>query len=85
MKYILKQCNGLKVTRLVSLYFKSEEDTMKNEIFLRLYIAPPFEEKYLSTKLIEELYKLLNYFSHYTYHCMFFNYTTIIDRILDII
>ncbi len=33
----------------------------------------------------EEFYKLLNHFSHYTYHYMFFNYTIIIDRILDII
>ncbi len=64
--------NGLKC--LMSLYLKSEEDTMKNEIFLRLYIAPPphthtFEEKYLFTKCIEEFYKLLNYFSHYTTVC----------------
>ncbi len=44
-----------------------------------------FEEKYLFTKSIEEFYKLLIYFSHYTYHCMFFNYTIIIDRILNII
>ncbi len=35
---------------------------MKNLIFLRLYI-----EKYLFTKCIEEFYKLLNYFSNYTY------------------
>ncbi len=72
----------------MSLYFKSEEDTMKNEIFLRLYIPPPpptFEEKYLFTKCIEEFYKLLNYFSHYTYNCMFFNYKIIIDKILDLI
>ncbi len=71
----------------MSLYFKSVEDTMKHEISLRLYLVPPptFEEKYLFTKLIEELYKLLHYFSHYTYHCMFFNYTIIIDRILDIV
>ncbi len=78
-------------------YFGSEEDTMKNSIFLRLHIASPpppppththvhtFEEKYWITKCIEELYKLLNYFSHYTYHCVFFNDTIIIDRILDII
>ncbi len=26
-----------------------------------------------------------NYFSHYTYHCMFFSYKIIIDIILDII
>ncbi len=35
------------------------------------------------TKSIEEFYKLFNYFCHY--HCMFFNYTIIIDRLLDII
>ncbi len=68
----IEKSNGLKVTCLMSLYFKSVEDTTKNLIFLRLYI-------------IEEFYKLFNYFSHYTYHCMFFNYTIIIDRILDII
>ncbi len=53
-----------------------------------IYSPPPpptFEEKYLFTKCIEEFYKLLNYFSHYTYPCMLFNYTIIIDRILDII
>ncbi len=45
-----------------------------------------FEEKYVFTKCIEEFYKQWNYFSHYTYHCMFFfNYAIIIDRILDII
>ncbi len=67
--------------------FKSEEDTMKNEIFLRLYIySPPttFEEKYLFTKCIEEFYKLLNNFSHYTYHCMFFNDKMIIDSFLNV-
>ncbi len=58
---------------------------MKNEIFLRIAPPPTFEEKYLFTKCIEEFYKLLSYFSHYTYHCMFFNYIIIIDRILDII
>ncbi len=40
-------------SRLMSLYFKSEEDTMKNEIpatiFLRFF--PPFEEKYLPNVL----------------------------------
>ncbi len=34
---------------------------------------------------IKEFYKLLKYFNHYAYHCLFFNYTIIIDRILDII
>ncbi len=37
----IQKSNGLKVTCLMRLYFKSEEDTMKNLIFLRLYIAPP--------------------------------------------
>ncbi len=37
----IQKSNGLKVTCLVSIYLKSEEDSMKNEIFLRLYIAPP--------------------------------------------
>ncbi len=40
-------------------------------------------EKNRFTKSIEEFYKLFNYFCHY--HCMFFNYTIIIDRLLDII
>ncbi len=57
---------------------------MKNET------PPPpffhmFEEKYLFSKCMEDFYKLLIYFMHYTYHCMFFNDTIIIDRILDII
>ncbi len=42
-----------------------------------------YGKKKLFTKSIEEFYKLLNYFCHY--HCMFFNYTIIIDRLLDII
>ncbi len=52
----------------MSLYLKSEEDNMNNLIFLKLYIASPpmFEETSLFTKCIEEFYKLLNYFSHYT-------------------
>ncbi len=43
----IQKSNGLKVTCLMSLYFKSEEDTMKNVIY-RLDIAPPphtFKEK----------------------------------------
>ncbi len=82
----IQKSNGLKAACLMSSYFKPEEK--KYVIFLTLYSPPPspmFEEKYLFTKCIEEFYKLLNYFSHYTYHCMFFNYTIIIDRILDII
>ncbi len=62
----------------MNLYFNSEEDTMKNLIFLKQYIDHPthtFEEKYLFTKHIKEFYKL----------CMFFSYKIIIDRTLDII
>ncbi len=33
----IQKTNELKVTCLMSLYFTSEEDTMKNEIFLRLF------------------------------------------------
>ncbi len=78
--------NGLKVTCLMSLYFTSEENTMKNEIFLKLYIAPPpFVWGRIFTKYIEEFNKLLNYVSHYTYHCMCFNNTITIDIILDVI
>ncbi len=69
----IQKSNGLEVTCLMSLYFKSEEDNMKDEIFLRLYIDPP-TPTYLFSKCIEQFYQLLNYFSHYTYHCMFFNY-----------
>ncbi len=77
----IQKSNGLKVTCLMSLYLKSEEDSMENQIFLRLYTAPPpFEDKYLPNVL--KSFK--NYFSHYTYHCIFFNYKIIIDRILDI-
>ncbi len=43
-----------------------------------------FWGKIFNTKCIEEFYKLLNNFSHYTYHFMFLNYTIIIDSILDI-
>ncbi len=39
MKLFLEQSR--KVMGWTSYGFKSEEDTMKNEIFLRLYIAPP--------------------------------------------
>ncbi len=51
----IQKSNGLKVTCLMSLYFKSEEDTMKNEIPADIFLVvvvvvvppPPFEEKYL--------------------------------------
>ncbi len=47
----IQKSNGLKVTCLTSLYFESEEDTMKNEI----HQPPMLEEKYLFIKCIEEL------------------------------
>ncbi len=37
----IQKSNGLKVTCLMSLYLKSEEDTMKNLICLRLYVPHP--------------------------------------------
>ncbi len=41
----VQKSNGLKVTCLMSLYFKSEDDTMKNEIpaaiFSEIFLAPP--------------------------------------------
>ncbi len=41
----IQKSNGLKVICLMSLYFKSEEDTMKNQIpaniFLRIFLVPP--------------------------------------------
>ncbi len=59
----------VEVTCLMSLYFKSEEDTMKNEIPADIFLVPPppFEEKYLPN--IEEFYYTL--FSLYTCHCSF--------------
>ncbi len=46
----IQKSNGLKVTCLMSLYFKSEEDTMKN-YFSEIFVAPPFEEIYLPNVL----------------------------------
>ncbi len=37
----IQKSNGLKVTCLMSLYFKSEEDTMKNEIPAAIFLVPP--------------------------------------------
>ncbi len=37
----IQKSNGLKVTCLMSLYFKSEEDTMKNEIPAAIFSSPP--------------------------------------------
>ncbi len=68
----------------MSLYFKPEEDTMTNDIFLRLYINPP---PHTHTRLRKNiclpsiLKSSTNYFCHYAYHCMLLNYTIIIDII----
>ncbi len=35
----IQKSNGLKVTCLMSLYFKSEEDTMKNEIPADIFLV----------------------------------------------
>ncbi len=53
----------------MSLYFKSEEDTMKNEIPADIFLVPPplFEENIY--QIIEEFYYML--FSLYTCHCSF--------------
>ncbi len=51
----IQKSNGLKVTCLMSLYFKFEEDTMKNEIPAVIFLiifpdiippTPPFNENY---------------------------------------
>ncbi len=48
----IQKSHGLKVTCLMSLYLKFEEDTMKNEIpaniFLRIFLdpPPPFDKKF---------------------------------------
>ncbi len=50
----IQKSNGLKVTCLMSLYFKSEEDTIINEIPAAIFVVPPpplFEEKYLPNVL----------------------------------
>ncbi len=60
----IQKSNGLKVTCIMSLYFKFEEDTMKNEIlaiiFLRVFPdtppSPPLMK--ITTKCIEEFHKL---------------------------
>ncbi len=41
----IQKSNGLKVTCLMSLYFRSEEDTMKNEIPAAIFLVPPRLEK----------------------------------------
>ncbi len=52
----------------MSLYFKSEEDTMKNEIPADIFLAPPRLRKNIY-QIIEEFYYKL--FSLYTCHCSF--------------
>ncbi len=61
----IQKSNGLKVTCLMSLYFKFEEDTMKNEIpaiiFLIIfsrYPPPPPRLMKITIKCIEEFHKL---------------------------
>ncbi len=60
-------------SRLMSLYFKSEEDTMKNEIPADIFLVPPPPPPPPLRKniyqIIEEFYYKL--FSHYTCHCSF--------------
>ncbi len=59
----IEKSNGLKVTCLVSLYFKFEEDTMKNEIpaiiFLIIFPDTPLPHLMkITNKCIEEFNKL---------------------------
>ncbi len=59
----IQKSNGLKVTCLMSLYFKFEEDTMKNEIpaiiFLIIFPDTPHPRLMkITTKCIEEFHKL---------------------------
>ncbi len=58
----IQKSNGLKVTCLMSLYFKFEEDAMKNEIPAIIFLiifpdTPPCLMK-ITTKCIEEFHKL---------------------------
>ncbi len=81
----IQKSNGLKVTCLMSLYFKSEEDTMKNKIPADIFLVPPPFPLCLRKniyQIIEGFYYKL--FSLYTFHCSFSNYKTV-DRILDIV
>ncbi len=73
MKSVLEQSRkvmGWK-SRLMSLYFKSEEDTMKNEIPAAVFLVPPppFCLRKNIYQIIEGFYYKL--FSHYTCHCSF--------------
>ncbi len=79
----IQKSNGLKVTCLMSLYFKSEEDTMKNEIPAAIFLVPPppsFEEKYLPNYWRVLLHTIQSVYMP----LQFFNYKTV-DRILDIV
>ncbi len=49
----IQKSNGLKVTCLMSLYFKSEEDTMKNEIPADIFLVPPPVWGKIFTKLLK--------------------------------
>ncbi len=49
----IQKNNGLKVTCLMSLYFKSEEDTMKNEIPAAIFLVPPPVLGKIFTKLLK--------------------------------
>ncbi len=52
------------------LYFKSEEDTMKNEIPAAIFLVPPpLCLRKNIYQIIEGFYYKL--FSHYTYQCSF--------------
>ncbi len=71
MKSVLKQSRkvmGWK-SRLMSLYFKSEEDTMKNEIPAAIFLVHPLCLRKNIYQIIEGFYYKL--FSHYTCHCSF--------------
>ncbi len=59
----IQKSNGLKVTCLMSLYFKFEEDTMKNEIPEIIFViifpdTPPPPLMKITTRCIEEFHKL---------------------------
>ncbi len=66
----------------MSLYFKSEEDTMKNEIPADIFLVPPplFEEKYLPNYWRVLLHTIQSVYMP----LQFLNYKTV-DRILDIV
>ncbi len=66
----IQKSNGLKVTCLMSLYFKSEEDTMINVIPADIFLVPPPPRLRKNIyQIIEGFYYIL--FSLYTCHCSF--------------